>query len=111
MSKECPNPKVIKCRNCDEIGHTGRECPKPKDCKLSSIHSTGAPADQRTGSRVQCSNCQQFGHTKVRCKEPTAEEPDDAGVDNAGGFGDGSGGGDTWVSTDAAAGTGDDGGW
>jgi cellular nucleic acid-binding protein len=48
MSRDCPEPKVMRCRNCDEEGHSGRECPQPKDW-----------------SRVQCNNCKQFGHTIV----------------------------------------------
>lgn len=37
MSKECTEPKdmsKVQCRNCDEFGHTGRECTKPRDCKF-----------------------------------------------------------------------------
>lgn len=41
---ECPNERVMKCRNCDEIGHLSKECPKPRDY-----------------SRVQCNNCLQYG--------------------------------------------------
>ena len=39
-----PNERVTKCRNCDEIGHESRDCPKPKDW-----------------SRVQCNNCKEYG--------------------------------------------------
>jgi hypothetical protein len=26
--QDCTNERVMICRNCDEKGHTGRECPK-----------------------------------------------------------------------------------
>jgi hypothetical protein len=26
--QDCTNERVMICRNCDEVGHTGRECPK-----------------------------------------------------------------------------------
>jgi hypothetical protein len=52
----------VQCRNCDEFGHTGRECPKPTDW-----------------SRVECSNCHEKGHTFKRCTVPVAEEADGGG--------------------------------
>ena len=60
-------------------GHTGRECPKPRDY-----------------SRVTCQNCGEKGHTKVRCKQPPKEEDGEGfgsgnagqgGADAAGGYG------------------------
>lgn len=36
MAKECDKPRdmsKVQCRNCDDYGHTSRECPKPRDCK------------------------------------------------------------------------------
>jgi hypothetical protein len=39
-SSDCTNERVIKCRNCDERGHSGKECPKPRDM-----------------ARVKCNNC------------------------------------------------------
>lgn len=36
MSKDCPEPRVIRCRNCEEEGHLSRECPKPKDWSKAS---------------------------------------------------------------------------
>lgn len=46
----------VQCRNCDEYGHTGRDCPKPTDW-----------------SRVECSNCHEKGHTYRRCTKPPPE--------------------------------------
>lgn len=57
MKSECTNEKVIQCRNCDEIGHHSKECPRPRDW-----------------SRVQCNNCGKMGHTVVRCKEPAQSQ-------------------------------------
>lgn len=56
MSRDCDKPRVMKCRNCDEEGHTSRECPKPRDW-----------------SRVKCRNCNQYGHGEKRCPELPAE--------------------------------------
>ncbi|KAI0152931.1 hypothetical protein GGR57DRAFT_162921 [Xylariaceae sp. FL1272] len=72
-SRECTEPKnmaKVQCRNCDEYGHDSRGCPKPRDY-----------------SRITCQNCGEKGHTKVRCKQPTVA-PDDYVEDN-GGFGAG----------------------
>lgn len=90
----------VQCRNCDEYGHTGKECPKPRDCKLQEARCLQYfQLISFADSRVKCSNCQQMGHTKVRCKNPLVPE-DDAGD---GGFGDNGG-------VVEAAGVGDDGG-
>lgn len=70
----------MKCRNCDEIGHSGKECPKPKDW-----------------SRVECSNCHKKGHGKARCPKPPQENEDD-------GFGDAAGGGGDWGAPAKASG-------
>jgi hypothetical protein len=83
ISRECPEPKVMRCRNCDEEGHQSRECDKPKDW-----------------SRVKCRNCEQFGHGAGRCPNPAVAPAD-------GGWGDmGCGNGDSG----AAAGAWGDGG-
>jgi hypothetical protein len=75
----------MQCRNCDEMGHSSRECPKPRDY-----------------SKVQCKNCNEcrfaselqlvdsitnlvVGHTVVRCKAPKPE----GDSSNAAGGGDG----------------------
>lgn len=96
MSRECPEPRVFRCRNCDEEGHQSRECGKPKDW-----------------SRVKCRNCEQFGHGAGRCPNPAVEPADGGwGATGAGGdsgaatgsWGAGGGGGDSGV---AATSTGD----
>ncbi len=46
----------MRCRNCDEEGHSSRECEKPKDW-----------------SRVQCRNCNEYGHGLKRCPHPVQE--------------------------------------
>jgi cellular nucleic acid-binding protein len=89
MSRECPKEKIFRCRNCDDEGHSARECPKPKDW-----------------SRVKCNNCQEFGHTVARCNNPTVE-PDNGGWGNGGGKSGAAAGGWGSGGGDAAAATGD----
>jgi cellular nucleic acid-binding protein len=72
---DCQNERVMQCRNCDEWGHSGKECPKPKDW-----------------SRVKCTNCQEMGHGAKRCPNPTVEVPEESG---GGGGGDWDNGGAT----------------
>jgi cellular nucleic acid-binding protein len=70
---DCPNERVIKCRNCEEVGHVSRECPKPTDW-----------------SKVQCRNCKVYGHTVKRCPEPVFENTSGfsgGGSDNGTGVG------------------------
>lgn len=51
-------PILVSCPTLTPIvGHTSRECPKPRDY-----------------SRVTCTNCGEKGHTKVKCKQPVKEE-------------------------------------
>lgn len=81
MSKECEKPRNvenIQCRNCDEYGHTSRDCPKPRDCESPNGSGRSLIADFAIDSRVQCQNCKEMGHTKVRCTKPLVE--DDAAV-------------------------------
>lgn len=54
--RDCDQPRVMRCRNCDEEGHESRQCPKPTDW-----------------SRVKCKNCNHFGHGAKRCPEPVVE--------------------------------------
>lgn len=75
MSRECPEPKVFRCRNCDEEGHQSRDCPKPKDW-----------------SRVKCTNCSQFGHGAKRCPHPPAEPEVNGWGDGGGNLGAAAGG-------------------
>lgn len=104
MAKECDKPRdmsKVQCRNCDDYGHTSRECPKPRDCKSRFSWPRIPHADIVPDSRVQCQNCQEFGHTKVRCTKPHVDEDGGAGADG-GGFdpvdisADGGAGGDDW---------------
>ncbi|KAI1347000.1 hypothetical protein F5Y01DRAFT_296360 [Xylaria sp. FL0043] len=97
-SRECPEPKnmsKVQCRNCDEYGHDSRLCPKPRDY-----------------SRIQCQNCGEMGHTKVRCKKETVA-PDDFDTANAadGGFTAEPASSDWMKEAAATSGGGDDGGW
>lgn len=119
MSKECTEPKNmdnVQCRNCDEMGHFSKECPKPPDCKLMSfldLSMTCLLTISQTGSRVECQNCHQKGHTKVRCPNPLVSDEDSGGFGGGdGGFGGGGGGfGGGDGGFDNAAPCADDGGW
>jgi cellular nucleic acid-binding protein len=81
MSRDCPEPKVFRCRNCDDEGHQARDCTKPKDW-----------------SRVKCRNCETYGHGAGRCTNPPVEtsggEWGNGGGDSGatGGWADGGGG-------------------
>ena len=75
---------MLQCRNCDEWGHSGRECPHPKDW-----------------SRVECSNCHEKGHGVKRCTKPVEEVVD----------GDENGTDGDWGEGNNAAVSGGDGGW
>ena len=91
-ASDCPNERVLRCRNCDAEGHVSKECPQPKDW-----------------SRVTCSNCGNKGHGMKRCPEPQKEDEDaeDAGASGGGGGGwdDGApAAGGNWGANDAAAG-------
>lgn len=38
MAKECTEPRNmanVQCRNCDEMGHESKQCPKPRDSEYS----------------------------------------------------------------------------
>lgn len=37
---ECPNERVMKCRNCDEIGHMSREWYVPHCCSIQEDQLT-----------------------------------------------------------------------
>lgn len=40
MAKECTEPRNmanVQCRNCDEMGHESKGCPKPRDSKYRFI--------------------------------------------------------------------------
>jgi hypothetical protein len=45
MARECTEPRKPKCRNCDELGHTARECEKPKDSAWLPSQSEPQQAD------------------------------------------------------------------
>jgi len=67
----------MQCRNCDEMGHVSKECPKPRDCEslFCRYQDNGhLRADDDLGSRVTCSNCGESGHTKVKCRAPPKED-------------------------------------
>ena len=83
----------IQCRNCDEMGHDSRGCPKPTDW-----------------SKVECSNCKQKGHTFRRCTNPSADAaPEEGDADADAGGGGGGGGG--WEDNASAAPVASNGGW
>lgn len=69
MRSECNNETKLKCRNCDEIGHHGKDCPKPRDY-----------------SRVKCHECGEMGHTVVKCRKPAPSQPSQPSQDADTGF-------------------------
>lgn len=54
-SSDCPKGKC--CRNCDQEGHTAKECPEPRKME-----------------RVQCRNCDEMGHDAKGCPKPRDSE-------------------------------------
>jgi hypothetical protein len=90
----------VQCRNCDEFGHTGRECLKPTDW-----------------SRVECSNCHEKGHSYKRCKQPAAVDSGNEGdgMADGGGWGttadDSKSGASGWGADEQATNGGKGGGW
>jgi hypothetical protein len=43
MSRDCPEERVFRCRNCDAEGHQSRECPLPKDWSRVKCSVSGCP--------------------------------------------------------------------
>ncbi|KAH9863634.1 hypothetical protein J1614_009566 [Plenodomus biglobosus] len=88
MSRDCPEPRVMLCRNCEKPGHIARECDLPTDW-----------------TKVKCRNCNEYGHGQGRCPQPKVE---DAGG-NWGNFGDSGAAAGGWGNaTDSGAAAG---GW
>jgi hypothetical protein len=54
---DCPNPRVQKCRHCNEEGHIVRDCPT-------------APPREFTG---ECHHCHEEGHMAKDCPTKPAE--------------------------------------
>ncbi|KAI9055886.1 hypothetical protein LZ554_000824 [Drepanopeziza brunnea f. sp. 'monogermtubi'] len=60
--RNCPQDKmdkehtVVKCYNCEETGHRVRDCPNPRPDKFA------------------CRNCKQSGHSSKECTEPRSAE-------------------------------------
>ncbi len=54
---DCPNPRVQKCRHCNEEGHMVRDCPT-------------APPREFTG---ECHHCHEEGHMAKDCPTKPAE--------------------------------------
>ena len=55
QAKECDqprNPALMQCRNCDQMGHSSRECTAPKDW-----------------SKVKCNVSLLFQHLLIHCSE------------------------------------------
>ncbi|KAI0903285.1 hypothetical protein F4823DRAFT_619193 [Ustulina deusta] len=72
---DCPNPRVQKCRHCNEEGHMVRDCPTAPPREFTGechhCHEEGHMAkDCPTKPAEVCRNCQQEGHTIVECKNP-----------------------------------------
>jgi cellular nucleic acid-binding protein len=101
MFRDCPEPRVFRCHNCDDEGHQARECDKLKDW-----------------SRVKCRNCEKYGHGDKRCPNPPTESSGgdwgNGGEDSGAGAGGWSAGGDSggattsdWADASTAAAGGD----
>lgn len=108
MSHDCEKPRRMQCRNCDEYGHSSRECPLPEDCKFIPIQVGCRLTDRIVVSKFKCNNCGEMGHKKMQCTNPTQGDVDggggyghggnDGGFGNAGdneGFGNAGGSGNT----------------
>lgn len=93
MSRECDKPRVMKCRNCDEEGHSARDCTKPRDW-----------------SRVKCRNCNNYGHGEKRCPEPIVENTGGEWSNDAVTAGS-SGGTGEWADASTATATATTGNW
>jgi hypothetical protein len=58
MKADCPEPRIMRCRHCNQEGHTMRNCPDP----------TCPPQEPRefTG---ECRACGQTGHRAIDCPD------------------------------------------
>lgn len=57
MARDCTEPRKMICRNCDQEGHSSRECPEPINM-----------------AKMQCRNCDEFGHMSKDCDKPRNSE-------------------------------------
>ncbi len=68
-SKDCQNPKKerepMKCFNCQETGHGSRDCPNPKKEREARF---GRDSEKTGGG--ECFNCKKSGHRASECTEP-----------------------------------------
>src|SRR3954470_2152570 len=53
MARDCPEPRKMRCRNCEAEGHTMRDCQEPINM-----------------ANMKCRNCDEMGHMSKDCKAP-----------------------------------------
>lgn len=71
----------MQCRNCDEMGHSSRECPKPRDYSKVQCRNCGESKLNQPLRVLMPANFVSVGHGAARCKNPAAAPPEmDAGA-------------------------------
>ncbi|KAI9823156.1 MAG: hypothetical protein M1832_002599 [Thelocarpon impressellum] len=70
---------VVKCMNCNEVGHRVRDCPQERvdpsacrNCKKEGHQSTECP-EPRSAEGVECKRCSQTGHFAKDCPDAPAD--------------------------------------
>lgn len=79
IAKSCPEElgeierTVVKCVNCDEVGHRVRDCDKIRpdrfacrNCKESG-HTAAECPNPRSAEGVECKRCSEIGHFAKDC--------------------------------------------
>jgi hypothetical protein len=57
---------TIKCYNCNEVGHTSRNC--PNDLIITCTRCNGKGHDEYECPNIKCFKCNRIGHKSFECK-------------------------------------------